>query len=495
MPADGAWLVEDLGSTNGTYLDRDEGDPADAGAARRSRSASARPCWSCAGDDAHAPLSPRAPTSGCCATATRTRAYAGPRLLAVADGMGGHAAGEVASAVAIAALAPLDEDAPGADLLDALRGAAMSANARLHDMVDGDSALDGMGTTLTAMLVGRQPARAAAHRRLARATCCATASCTQITHDHTLVQTPRRRGPDQRGGGRAATRSATSSPRFSTAATSSSSTCRCARCAPATATCSAATACPASSATDTLREALSAARPAGGRRPARGARAARRRPGQHHRHRRRRRRDRPPVAIDAGRRRCRRRGTAGATARCRRDGRRPGPHCRGRDRRGSTRAVADASRRRRAVPRIAVIAAVVGLLLVAGAGGGWAYVRSQYYVGADGRQVAVFRGVTGHVAGVDLSSIEERSDLRTDQLGELDAARVKNGIVAKSKSDAQQILERLKSLACPTPLATPAPTAATDPAPTAATVPRPPPPAVSVSLPAPPPTPTAAGCP
>jgi protein phosphatase len=141
--------------------------------------------------------------------------------------------------------------------------------------------------------------------------------------------------------------------------------------------------------------------------------------------------------------------------------------------------------------RLAVLASLVVLLLVAGAGGGWAYVRSQYYVGADGRQVAVFRGVSGHVAGVDLSSVEERTDLRTDQLGELDAARVEKGIVAKSKADAQQILERLKTLACPTPsptpVAIPSPKAANAPRPTAAPTPQ-------VTL-LPGPLPTTAGCP
>ena len=47
-------------------------------------------------------------------------AYAGPHLLAIADGMGGHAAGEVASAVAISAIAPLDQDMADGDMLDAL---------------------------------------------------------------------------------------------------------------------------------------------------------------------------------------------------------------------------------------------------------------------------------------------------------------------------------------------------------------------------------------
>lgn len=43
--------------------------------------------------------------------------YAGPRLLAIADGMGGAAAGEVASSEAISTIVALDDDVPGSDVL------------------------------------------------------------------------------------------------------------------------------------------------------------------------------------------------------------------------------------------------------------------------------------------------------------------------------------------------------------------------------------------
>ena len=114
--------------------------------------------------------------------------YAGPRLLAVADGMGGAAAGEVASAVAIAALAPLDEDPPGADLLDALSNAAYDANDRLREMIAHDGALYGMGTTLTAMLIAGTRI-GLLHIGDSRAYLLRDGVLTQITHDHTLVQT------------------------------------------------------------------------------------------------------------------------------------------------------------------------------------------------------------------------------------------------------------------------------------------------------------------
>jgi PPM family protein phosphatase len=114
-------------------------------------------------------------------------AYAGPRLLAVADGMGGHAAGEVASAVAISTLAHLDDDAPGADLIDALGTAVRDANTTLHEMVIANPALDGMGTTLTAMLWSG-PHVALCHIGDSRAYLLRDSELYQITHDHTLVQ-------------------------------------------------------------------------------------------------------------------------------------------------------------------------------------------------------------------------------------------------------------------------------------------------------------------
>jgi serine/threonine protein phosphatase PrpC len=114
-------------------------------------------------------------------------AYASGRLLAVADGMGGHAHGEVASSVAIAAMASLEEAQQGGDLLNAIEAAVRDANRKLHEMVGRDPSLKGMGTTLTAMLWnGTQVALV--HVGDSRAYLLRRGELYQITHDHTLVQ-------------------------------------------------------------------------------------------------------------------------------------------------------------------------------------------------------------------------------------------------------------------------------------------------------------------
>src|SRR5258708_28671322 len=115
-------------------------------------------------------------------------AYAGPHLLAIADGMGGHAAGEVASSVAISALADLDrDDVPVNHLLDELAAAVAAANSTLHEMSVKDPSVEGMGTTLTALLWSGGTV-AICHIGHSRAYLLRDGDFRQITRDHTLVQ-------------------------------------------------------------------------------------------------------------------------------------------------------------------------------------------------------------------------------------------------------------------------------------------------------------------
>jgi serine/threonine protein phosphatase PrpC len=79
-------------------------------------------------------------------------AYSGSWLYAAADGMGGHAAGEVASAAVIESLRRHDTEIDRDALLESLGRAVTEANAKVARAAAEDAARRGMGTTLTAML-------------------------------------------------------------------------------------------------------------------------------------------------------------------------------------------------------------------------------------------------------------------------------------------------------------------------------------------------------
>ena len=113
--------------------------------------------------------------------------YAGDRLLVVADGMGGMAAGDGASRLAVDAMASLDVAIDNEHQMDALHKALEVANGRIAEKVSTDSALQGMGTTLTAVIFSGDRA-ALAHVGDSRAYLLRDGRLNQLTKDDTYVQ-------------------------------------------------------------------------------------------------------------------------------------------------------------------------------------------------------------------------------------------------------------------------------------------------------------------
>ena len=114
--------------------------------------------------------------------------YAGPHLLVLADGMGGHAAGDVASSMIVGHLAPLDDEAILAEqALQTLARALAEANDQLSAAMEHDASLSGMGSTTIVMLrTGNKIAMA--HIGDSRAYVLRDGVVTQLTKDHSFVQ-------------------------------------------------------------------------------------------------------------------------------------------------------------------------------------------------------------------------------------------------------------------------------------------------------------------
>ena len=114
--------------------------------------------------------------------------YAGAQLFVVADGMGGHAGGDVASAIALKRVMEADRQyASAADAEFALQSALSAANTMLAETVFEHPELTGMGTTVSAILrSGSQIA--IAHIGDSRIYLLRDGTLKQITADHTFVQ-------------------------------------------------------------------------------------------------------------------------------------------------------------------------------------------------------------------------------------------------------------------------------------------------------------------
>jgi protein phosphatase len=112
----------------------------------------------------------------------------------VADGMGGHTAGQVASTIAIdTLLASLAAESPAGAPADRLRSAFVRANDEIFSTAQARPEFEGMGTTLVALLVADGQA-AVAHIGDSRVYRIRDGSIEQLTNDHSLVGELQRRG-------------------------------------------------------------------------------------------------------------------------------------------------------------------------------------------------------------------------------------------------------------------------------------------------------------
>lgn len=107
-------------------------------------------------------------------------------LFVVADGMGGHRGGEIASRIAVRTIGQAHAASDGAEPVDMLVSAFGEANAAIFQEASADATLMGMGTTCTALLL-RGGRGHLAHVGDSRAYLRRGGTLRQITQDHSLV--------------------------------------------------------------------------------------------------------------------------------------------------------------------------------------------------------------------------------------------------------------------------------------------------------------------
>lgn len=394
--------------------------------------------------------------------------YAGDSLLVIADGMGGHAAGELASAAAIATMSEVETAGlDDVEALERLSEAVGTASERIADVVAAHPEFAGMGTTLTALAwLGGDPARVALlHVGDSRAYLLRDDVFSQISRDHTYVQTlidsgritpeaalthPRRNllmraidgvhpaEPDL------SVREAHVGDRFLVCSDGLSGYVSDEHMAELLAlpdTTAAVTAL--------VDAALEAGAPDNVTCVVADVVETEGEPTH----------DSPVVVGAAGERRNRDRlpglsfpadsqpdGSASTVLRVS-----SASHSDGGSLAGVYREAQPGARRSRRLSRrfwiitaavVAVIAVLAGLLVA-----GYATARNQFYVGSDSGYVAIYRGIPTSLGPITMHSIEERTDLAVDSLPDFEASQVETTIQSDSLAAAEQVVQRLRERA------------------------------------------------
>jgi len=125
------------------------------------------------------------------------RWVATPTMLAIADGMGGHVAGDVAARVAVGTFQKVMPAGKAVDSLQTLVGAVHEANTEVWEQAQRDPDLRGMGTTLTAVALlgsGEQASLGVVNVGDSRAYLLRSGDLYRLTRDHSVVEELVRRG-------------------------------------------------------------------------------------------------------------------------------------------------------------------------------------------------------------------------------------------------------------------------------------------------------------
>lgn len=121
---------------------------------------------------------------------------------------------------------------------------------------------------------------------------------------------------------------------------------------------------------------------------------------------------------------------------------------------GERRTASEVSRGKRRLRRLLIAGTILAILLAAGAGARAALANS-WYLGVDEGEVAVYQGIPGSVAGISLGRVKRHTDLDIGSIPSPYRQRLEKGMRVDGPDDAEELVEELRTLSEEDPPPTP----------------------------------------